>query len=416
MKKARSNSAIIDFKFVLLYKVKRNHSVMTKKDERLLVTVKTFFGLEDVLIDELTELGYLKAVKLNRAVQVKVSEWEDVYRLNLHLRCALTVLVEIASFEIRKEADLYQQCTHIDWTAYFSVDKTFAVKGAVFSDIFKHSQYPFLLVKDAIVDTFRKKSGQRPNVNIKTPQLLFDLHVSGSKVTISLNTSGAPLFQRGYREATGNAPLNEVVAASLLRMSGWDKNSDLIDPFCGSGTILIEAALLAAGIPSNIERQHYAFKNFSNFDAELWDRIWNLANIRVKGLSCRISGSDRSAEMVLKARRNLRRVSVGRFVETHVSEFKDVENISTKGYIITNPPYGERISENIEELYGELGNWMKHEMKGFNCWVLSSSETGFKSIGLKPDKKIRLYNGDLECSFRSFNIFEGTLKESKIQT
>ena len=386
---------------------------MAKKEQGMRVTVKTFFGLEEVLIDELNDLGYPDAVKLNRAVQVKLSDWEDVYRLNLHLRCALTVLVEIASFEIRKEADLYQNCMKIDWTEYFSVDKTFAVKGAVFTDIFKHSQYPFLLVKDAIVDTFRKKLGQRPDVNIKTPQLLFDLHISDSKVTVSLNTSGAPLFQRGYREATGEAPLNEVVAAALLRMSGWDKKSDLIDPFCGSGTILIEAALMAAGIPSTIERQHYAFKNFKNFDSQLWESLWEQANLRVKDLPCKIFGSDKSDEMVIKARRNLRRLSIGRFVETQVSDFKELKFQDKQGTMVTNPPYGERMQENIEELYAELGTWMKHEMQGKCCWVLSSSETGFKSIGLKPDKKIRLYNGDLECSFRNYQIFQGSLKESK---
>ncbi|MCE2711347.1 MAG: THUMP domain-containing protein [Cryomorphaceae bacterium] len=386
---------------------------MAKKEQGMRVTIKTFFGLEEVLIDELKELGYPDAVKLNRAVQVTLSGWEDVYRLNLHLRCALTVLVEIASFEIRKEADLYQNCMKIDWTEYFSVDKTFAVKGAVFTDVFKHSQYPFLLVKDAIVDTFRKKLGQRPDVNIKTPQLLFDLHISDSKVTVSLNTSGAPLFQRGYREATGEAPLNEVVAAALLRMSGWDKKSDLIDPFCGSGTILIEAALMAAGIPSTIERQHYAFKNFKNYDAQLWESLWEQANLRVKALPCKILGSDISDEMVIKARRNLRRLSIGRFVETQVSDFKELKFQDRQGVMVTNPPYGERMQENIEELYSELGTWMKHEMQGKSCWVLSSSETGFKSIGLKPDKKIRLFNGDLECSFRNYQIFQGSLKESK---
>ena len=386
---------------------------MFKKDKGMHVTVKTFYGLEEVLMDELKELGFSDPIKLNRAVNVTVADWEDIYRLNLHLRCALSILVEISSFEIRKEVDLYKYCMQIDWTQYFSVDKTFAVRGAVHTDIFKHSQFPFLLVKDAIVDTFRKIIGQRPDVNTKSPQLLFDLHISGCKVTVSLNTSGAPLFQRGYRESAGEAPLNEVVAAALLRMSGWDKKSDLVDPFCGSGTILIEAALMAAGIPSMIERQHYAFKNFKNYNAELWERLWNASNKKVKELPCRIFGSDKSDEMVLKARRNMRRVSVGRFVETQVKDFKDVKAQGSTGFIVTNPPYGERMHENIEELYGELGNWMKHEMKGYNCWILSSSQEGFKRIGLKTDKKIRLYNGDLECSFRSYKIVEGSLKNPK---
>jgi putative N6-adenine-specific DNA methylase len=384
---------------------------MGNKNTSLKVTVKTFFGLEDVLLEELHELGYPKTTKLNRAVQVEIESWKDVYFLNLHLRCALSVLVEVAYFEIRKEADLYQKCMQIDWTTYFSVDRSFAVKGAVFTDVFTHSQYPFLLVKDAIVDTFRKKEGNRPDVNVKSPQVLFDLHISGNKVTLSLNTSGAPLFQRGYREATGEAPLNEVVAAALIRMSGWDKQSLFVDPFCGSGTILIEAALLASGVPSCIERQHYAFKNFRNFESDVWDEIWNDANKRVTKLPCRIIGSDKSAEMVTKARRNLRRIAVGRFVETSVQDFDELRVSEDSGVMITNPPYGQRLEADIEELYKGIGDWMKQELKGFSCWIISSSETGFKSVGLKPDKKYRLYNGELECSFRRYSIFEGSRKE-----
>jgi putative N6-adenine-specific DNA methylase len=407
---------LIGFKFVLLHKVNGFRTAMVNKNTTLKVTVKTFFGLEAVLMEELQELGFSKLTKLNRAVQVEINSWSDVYFLNLHLRCALSVLVEVATFDIKKEADLYQKCMQIDWTSYFTVDKTFAVKGAVFTDVFKHSQYPFLLVKDAIVDTFRKKEGGRPDVNVKSPQVLFDLHISGTKVTLSLNTSGAPLFQRGYREATGEAPLNEVVAAALIRMSGWDKKTDLIDPFCGSGTILIEAALYATGIPSNIERQHYAFKNFRNFDPEIWEAMWNEANIRVASLPCRISGSDKSAEMITKSRRNLRRLAIGRFVETAVQDFDEVRVTSEKGIMITNPPYGERLEANIEELYQGIGDWMKQELKGHTCWIISSSETGFKAVGLKPDKKFRLYNGELECSYRSYSIFAGSHKEQKARS
>lgn len=381
------------------------------KNTTLKLTIKTFFGLEEVLMEELKELGFSKLNKLNRAVRVEVSSWQDVYFLNLHLRCALSVLVEVSSFEIKTESDLYQKCLQIDWTTYFTVDKTFAVKGAVFTEIFRHSQYPFLLVKDAIVDTFRKKEGNRPDVNVKSPQILFDLHISGNKVTISLNTSGAPLFQRAYRESTGEAPLNEVVAAALIRLSGWDKKSDFIDPFCGSGTILIEAALYAAGIPSSIERQHYAFKNFRNFDSTAWEIIWSKANMRVSELPCRIIGTDKSAEMITKARRNLRRLSIGRFVETSVLEFEELRSSGESGIMITNPPYGERLEANIQELYKGIGDWMKHELKGYTCWIISSSEIGFKSVGLKPDKKFRLYNGELECSFRSYSIFNGTRKD-----
>ena len=374
------------------------------------ITLKTFYGFESVLADELIEMGFSDPKILNRAVQIK-GAWKDVYYLNIHVRCAITVLVEIASFDIRKEKDLYDQASKIRWTNWFDVDKTFAVKGAVYSDLFRHSRYPFLLVKDAIVDSFRKQSGDRPNVNTSTPQVAFDVYIDRHRVTVSLNTSGAPLFQRGYRQSTGVAPLNEVVAAGLLRMSGWDKKSTLIDPFCGSGTFLIEAALMAADLPPTIERRHFALKNFANFDADLWDELQDSAKKRVTGLPCKIFGSDRSAEMVTKTRRNLRGLPIGRFVETQVQGFEEARYDEEDGWMICNPPYGERMGDDINELYERLGNWMKSELPGFKCWILSSNKEAFKFVGLKPDQKHKVFNGDLECSFRSYVMFAGSRKE-----
>jgi putative N6-adenine-specific DNA methylase len=384
-----------------------------KSAKQLIITLKTFYGLEEVLSEELKELGFTVHNQLNRAVQTK-GTWKDVYYLNLHVRCAISILVEIKQFNIRNEEDLYAKCMQINWSSYFNVDKSFVVKGAIFSDLFKHSQYPFLLVKDAIVDSFRKIDGNRPDINVKSPQVVFDLYINKTSVTISLNTSGVPLFQRGYRQTAGEAPLNEVVAAGLIRLSGWDRKSTFMDPFCGSGTLLIEAALLATGIPSNIERQHYAFKNFVNYDAQLWDSIYEASVKRITSLPCRIVGSDNSDEMVTKTRRNLRGLPFGRFIETSVLSFDEVKCPDEKGIIVTNPPYGERMGDNIEEMYEGLGNWMKNEMKGFDVWVISASESGFKSLGLRPDRKIKLFNGDLECSFRKFSIYEGTKKLHKL--
>ncbi len=382
-------------------------------NKALTITLKTIFGLEEVLGEELAELGYTKYKVLNRAVQLE-GTWKDVYYLNLHLRCAISVLVQIASFRIRSEDDLYKKAMKIDWTGYFDLDKTFAVKGAVFSDLFSHTQYPFLVVKDAIADTFRDRYDERPDVNIKSPQVLFDVYINRNDVTVSMNTSGAPLFQRGYRDEIGEAPLNEVVAAGLIRMSGWDRKSPLIDVFCGSGTILIEAALLASGIPSVIERQHFAFKNFANYDAELWQGILDNATKYVKELPCEIYGSDMSAEMVTKARRNLGRLSIGRFVKTSVASFDEVKQPAESGVMISNPPYGERMGEEIDEMYEQLGDWMKTEMKGFECWVLSSNMEAYKHLGLRPDRKVKLFNGDLECSFRKYSIYAGS-KKAKFQ-
>ena len=291
-----------------------------QKEGKMWITLKTIFGLEEVLSEELKELGFEHVEILNRAVRVE-GTWKDVYYLNLHVRCAISVLVEIKKFRIRNEEELYERCMKIKWTNYFTKDKTFAVKGAVFSDLFRHTQYPFLVVKDAIADTFRKEFDERPNVNIKAPQVMFDVYIRNQDVTISLNTSGLPLFQRGYREAVGLAPLNEVVAAGLIRMSGWDKKSTFVDPFCGSGTILIEAALMAAGLPPQLERSHFAFKNFANFQPEVWEAILADVPKRVTELPCKIIGSDINADMVTKARRNFRALPIGRFIETSVNSF-----------------------------------------------------------------------------------------------
>ena len=378
--------------------------------DKIKITLKTFFGLENVLKEELAELGYTNVEIQNRAVQLE-GTWKDVYILNLHVSCAINVLVEIKKFRINEEKDLYKECMKIKWNKYFDASKSFAIRGSVHSRIFSHSQYPFLLVKDAIVDTFNSEENKRPDVNTKAPQVGFDLYIKENFVTISLNTSGVPLFQRGYRTETGDAPLNEVLAAGMIRLSGWNRKSTFVDPFCGSGTLLIEAAFLAAGIPSNIERQHYAFKNFNNFDASLWDEVYNSANKRCNELDFEILGSDKDADMIITARRNLRGLPILKLITFKTASFDELNQPEKGGVLICNPPYGERIGDRVEEMYGQLGDWFKKEMKGFDCWVISSNEEALKNIGLKPDKKIKLFNGDLECSFRKYRIFEGSRKD-----
>ena len=382
--------------------------------QNLNITLKTLFGLEQALVEELSELGFNDAKVLNRAVQVKGS-WKDVYFLNLHSRLALTVLVEIAQFRIREEDDLYKKCMRVDWTEYFISSKTFAIKGAIHSTFFKHSQYPFLVVKVAIVDTFRDKLNTRPDVDVKNAQVVFDLYINNDVVTLSLNTSGQPLYMRGYRTETGEAPINEVLAAGLLRLAKWDKQTPLLDPFCGSGTILIEAALYATGIPSTIERHHYAFKNFKNYNAKLWEEVHEaeVAKARqIRSLPVQIMGGDLSDEMVLKARRNFRALPFGRFIDIKACDFADFKNFDfEKGMVITNPPYGERLKDDMSELYDRVGTWMKHSLPGFDCWMITSSEEGLKSTGLKPSAKIKLFNGNLECSYRKYSIFKGSKKE-----
>ena len=393
--------------------------------EKIKITLKTLFGAEEVLKDELIELGFPEVTLLNRAVQIE-GTWKDVYFLNLHVRCAISVIVEIASFRISDEQDLYKKAKKIDWTQYFTSDKTFAVKGAVFSTLFSHTQYPYFLIKDAIADTFREKEGERPDVNVKKPQVMFDIYIKENQVDLSLNTSGLPLYMRGYRQEAGIAPLNEVLAAILIRMSGWDRKSTFIDPFCGSGTLLIEAAFLAANIPSCIERQHFAFKNFKNFDENLWEEIQSKATRICKEFDFDIFGSDIDSEMVLMTKRNIRplpiaraiKLSVNSFEELNADEINSEEEKNSEGKykgstptLISNPPYGERMGDEINEMYQGLGDWFKKDLKGFSCWIISSNLEAFKSVGLNPSRRIKLFNGDLECSFRQYKIFEGSRKE-----
>jgi putative N6-adenine-specific DNA methylase len=382
--------------------------------DKIKITLKTLFGAEEVLKEELIELGYQEVKILNRAVQIE-GTWKDVYFLNYHVRCAISVIVEIAYFRINDEQDLYKKAKKIDWTQYFTLDKTFAVKGAVFSNLFSHTQYPYFLVKDAIVDCFREKEGERPDVNTKRPQVLFDIYIKESHVTLSLNTSGQPLYMRGYREEVGQAPLNEVLAAIMVRMSKWDRKSTFIDPFCGSGTLLIEAALLAANIPSCAERQHFAFKNFKNFDEKIWEEILIQAKSNYKKIECDLIGSDIDSEMVLMAKRNIRPLLVAKNISLSTKSFNEWKDLDLeRGTLICNPPYGERMGDEINEMYQELGDWFKQELAGFSCWVISSNLEALKCIGLNPSRKIKLYNGDLDCSFRNYNIFKGSRKEHVI--
>lgn len=390
------------------------HSKEQAKNEELLITLKCFYGFEAVLADELLELGYAEPEILNRAVRIRGS-WQDVYKLNLYIRCSIAVLVEIERFYIQSEEDLYKRALKVKWTELFDVNKTFAIKGAIFSSIFKNTHYPFLLVKDAIVDQFKAKQDERPNIDIKKPSILFDLYIKDREVTISVNTSGLPLFQRGYRTAVGPAPLNEVVAASLIRLSGWDRQQTFVDPFCGSGTLLIEAALLATGIPSNIERQHYAFKNLKNYDAAMWDEIYENAPRNVRALPCKIMGGDLSDEMVLKARRNLRGFSFGRFIEVQSCSFEKLK-VEAPVFVLTNPPYDERMAADVSPLYENIGNWLKHDLTESKAWIISSSEEGLKSVGLKPSKKYKVFNGDLECGFRCYETYSGTKRFGESST
>lgn len=378
------------------------------------IVAKTLYGLEEVLKVEVEKLGG-KDVKIGNRVVTYKGDMRLVYESNLWLRTAISVLLPIKSFRFTDEKDLYRKFSKIEFSNFMTVNDTFAAKGAVNSPQFNHTNYPMLILKDAIADYFRDKYDKRPSVDLERPNILFDVHIDDFNCTVSLNSSGAPLFQRGYRKSTGEAPMNEVVAAGLLMLSGWDAKSNFVDVFCGSGTIAIEAALMANEIPSNISRKNYSFQNWSNFDRQLWEDIYKKApNFPKRDLDFKIIGSDTDGDVILKARENVKALPLGKTISFEVKDFRDQTAPEGGGVLISNPPYGERLQlEEIDELYKEMGDFFKHKMRGYDCWVISSNFDALKKIELKPSKKIQVYNGSLSCDFRKFEIFAGSLVEHK---
>lgn len=379
------------------------------------IVAKTFFGLEDVLADEIKELGGKNIRKGNRVVEFEGNQ-ELLYKANFWLRTAISVLKPIETFKFKDQDDLKRKLSNVRFSTYMRSNQTFAVKGAVHSKHFNFSKYAMLMLKDAIVDFFKAYDGSRPSVNKERPHILFDIHVSDNDCTISLNSSGAPLFQRGYRKQTGEAPLNEAIAAGLIMLSGWDKKSAFHDPMCGSGTIVIEAAMMAHGIAPNLARKHYSFQNWNDYDSNLWDKVYSESpRIPNRSINFDISGSDTSTDMILIARGNTKMLPLGNSVKFTAIELKDYKPTSDEGTVILNPPYGERLEdqERTEELYKEIGDCFKHNFGGFTCWVISSNREALKKLELKPAKKIQLYNGSLPCEFRSYQIFKGSLIEHK---
>ncbi len=368
------------------------------------ITIKTVFGLEPALEQNLRELSYDDIQVINRGVQIQ-GTWEDVYRLNYELRCGISVLVELAHFHFTDKEDLYKNIRALGWTQLFDGRKTFAIRGFAKSELFPNTQFPLLLAKDAIVDDFRARTGSRPNVDLKNAEVVLDLHIHENQATVSINTSGDPLFKRGYRKETGLAPLNEVVAAGMIYLSGWDRKAAFMDPMCGSGTLAIEAAMIASNSPSGKLRESFTFMHLKNFDRSLWDQIVAIADNKIVRCEAKIYASDESDMMINKARRNIRTLPFARSIELQTNDFRAIKKPSENGVVITNPPYGERIGENVEQLYKDLGDWMKQQMSGFDCWILSSNKDAFKSVGLKANRTIKLFNGSLPCDFKKYEMF-----------
>lgn len=374
---------------------------------------KTLYGLEKVLSEELIDLGANDVQIGNRAVLFS-GDKSLMYRVNYCARTALSILVPIAEFRIRSKDDLYKGGAKLEWERYMGPDDTFSIVPVINSPLFGHTGYAGLILKDALADSFRNKTGRRPSVNADDPGILINLHISNDLVTISLDSSVVPLFKRGYRQEQSVAPLNEVLAAGILLMSGWKVSSDLRDPMCGSGTIPIEAGLIACKIPPGKFRKFFGFQRWKDFDEDLFEKIKLECNNLSVSSPVKISGSDISEETLKIARANVERAGLSDVVSLEVSDFKDVKPTGENGFVFLNPPYGQRIQpEEIDQLYSMIGSTLKHNWPGTSAWLITSNRESLRHVGLKPRGKYTLFNGALECVLLRYEMYAGTKKQEK---
>ena len=374
------------------------------------MVAKTSSGLEEVLANEIKEIGGQNITLGNRAVFYE-GDLSILYKSNYFLRTALRVLKEIDFLHFKNVDQFYLKCKNIDWSKYFNVDQSFAIHSTVGnSKDFTNSMFASLKAKDAIADYFRNKLGKRPNVDTENPEIVIDLHIHGDTCVVSLDSSGESLHKRGYRINQGEAPLNEVLAAGMIKLSGWSGNSDFLDPMCGSGTLPIEATMIAYNIPAGKFRKNYAFENWDDFDQLLFDDI-KKSTVK-REFKHNIFASDISGSNLLNAQTNARRALVFNKIKFQVSDFKDLNTDFNSGTILINPPYGERLKEKgLNELYAMIGERLKHQYTGSTAWILSSSIESFKHVGLKPEKKLDLFNGSLKCKYNNYKLFTGKRNE-----
>lgn len=374
---------------------------------------KTLYGLEDVLAAELTILGASEVRKVNRGVLFSGSK-ELMYRVNYCSRTSLSILHSIENFRIASKDDLYRKTSEIDWSSLMDAESTFSVVPVVNSSLFTHTGYPALIAKDAIADYFRKKTGKRPSVDTIDPDIIINLHISGDHADISIDSSGMPLFKRGYRTGQPLAPLNEVLAAGILLMSGWDASAPLTDPMCGSGTIPAEAGLIACRVPPGKFRKEFGFMKWKDFDNTLFLKVREQNDSMIRKSPVRISGSDISEQAVRQALNNIRNAGLTASVTIEVADFRDLRPAEGPGFLFINPPYGERLRpDDLNDMYSMIGTTLKHSFTGHKAWIITPGKELLANIGLKPRSKQILFNGSLECILAEFELYPGTKKHSK---
>lgn len=371
---------------------------------------KTLFGFEDILADELFKLGAINVEKGVRNVSF-VGDTGFMYKANLCLRTAIKILKPIHSFRFKSEDDLYKHIYNMPWEKYLSHNNTFAIDATVNSEKYKHSLFMALKTKDAIADRFRNASGKRPDVDLKYPDLRINIHIQGDDCNVALDSSGQSLHQRGYKTATNIAPINEVLAAGMLLMSGWDGQCDFLDPMCGSGTIAIEAAMIACNIPANINRREFSFEKWNDFDKPLFEAIVESSLKKTREFHYKIFGFDKAPSAVRKAKDNVENANLSEYITIKEANFfESVKPVSGKLHMVFNPPYGERLNIEMESFYKAIGDTLKQKYANTDAWFITSNLEALKYVGLRPSRKIKLFNGQLESKLVKYEIYEGSKK------
>ena len=377
------------------------------------MVAKTLFGFEELLAKELRQLGAANVVNGVRNVQFE-GDKGFMYKANLALRTAIKILKPIESFSIKNEDDLYRKIYQLDWTPFLKPTGTLAIDATVHSSYFKHSQYIALKTKDAIVDKFRDTTGTRPNVDLRFPDMKLNVHIDEHHCTLSLDTSGESLHKRGYKLATNIAPMNEVLAAGLVMLSDWDGQCDFMDPMCGSGTILIEAAMIACNIPPNLMRKEFAFERWPDWDVDLFEKIEASLLNKTREFHFKILGYDKSPSAVNKAIENIKNAHLEEYITVkHEDFFKTQKAGENKLHMVFNPPYGERLDIDLEQFYANIGATLKHGYPNTNAWLITSNLEALKFVGLRPSRKIKVMNAKLEARFVKYEMYEGSRKVKK---
>jgi len=374
---------------------------------------KTLKGLEKVLAKELRDLGADQVTEGRRVVFFEGNK-EVLYRANLNVRTAINILKPIEHFRFRSENDLYEQFKKIVWGKHQDVEQTFAIRASVFSEAFNHTKFPALKLKDTLADWFRDKYGRRPSVDLESPNIGYDLHISKDRATISMDSSGSLLNRRGYRIDGGQAPLNEVLAAGLIALSGWNKEEPFHNPMCGSGTLAIEAAMLAANIPPNYKRKSFGFHNWPDYDNNLWLRVYGDAMAGVADFtSVTICANDVSPRALRMTQQNATAAGVDELIDFGSGDFSEFSPEEGNGIVMINPPYGERLQvDEIERLYSRLGDHLKKAYTGFDAWLITSNQEALRSVGLASSQKITIFNGKLETRFVKFGLYKGSKRNT----